>query len=582
MSTFPSLKLTYFDFAGRAESVRLALYVGGVPFEDNRLTREEFAALKSSLPLGQVPVLEVDGQVLTQTFAILRYAGRLGGLYPTNSFAALKVDEILHALCEMWEQMLPSFQETDEVKRKAMREELATVTIPHYASRIDARLEKMYQMPTFQSDTLFVHEIALYTSTKAFKDGMFDNIPATLLDGYKFHKVMFEKVTGNQKIKEWNSLPHGTPKLKLTYFPFAGRAEPIRLAFFIGGIDFEDERMSFEEYAKVKSNLPYSQLPVLEVDGEPVAQSLAILRYAGTLAGLYPTTDTLAAVHVDEIFNLIDEMFNNPEWRATIGERDPDKLQKIREGLSKGIIPKTLESLEKRVAAFEGKYATESKLNVADLAVYAVVQLMKAGPPATHVTMADIKKTVLITGSTRGIGLSLAEHYTSAGWNVIGTTRANSNTDKLNALSPLKTVVLDVSDESSVLKAAIELEGVVIDLLINNAGIGYPTTFTTVTKEQTMHQYEVNVTGPFLVTRAFLPNLQLAVKAHGSASVLQVSSVVGSITNNTEENEWMFRGQYGYTASKAALNMVTRSLAMDLREHKIPVVCMNPGLWTPR
>eukprot|EP00644_Phytophthora_capsici_P005712 jgi/Phyca11/4474/fgenesh1_pm.PHYCAscaffold_2_\ len=202
--------------------------------------------------------------------------------------------------------------------------------------------------------------------------------------------------------------------------------------------------------------------------------------------------------------------------------------------------------------------------------------------------MTDIKKTVLITGSTRGIGLSLAEHYTSAGWNVIGTTRANSNTDKLKALSPLKTVVLDTSDEASVLKAANELEGVAIDLLINNAGIAHPTTFATVTKEQIMHQYEVNVAGPFLelvqvilhyitVTRDFLPNLELAVKARGSASVLQVSSIVGSIANNTEENEWMFRGQYGYTASKAALNMVTRSLAMDLREHKIPVVCMNPG-----
>ncbi|KAL3673699.1 hypothetical protein V7S43_001396 [Phytophthora oleae] len=396
MSTFPSIKLTYFNFAGRAEAARLAFYVGGVPFEDNRLTHEEFAALKSSLPLGQVPVLEVDGQVLTQAFAILRYAGRVGGLYPTNSpFAALKVDEILSALCEMWEQMLPSFQEKDETKRKEMREELATVTIPQYAARIDARLEKMHQMPAFQSDTLFVHEIALYTSMKAFKDGMFDHIPATLLDGYKFHEMMFNKVTGNQKVKEWYSLPHGTPKLKLTYFPFAGRAEPIRLAFFIGGIDFEDERISFEEYAKVKSNLPFSQLPVLEVDGEPVAQSLAILRYAGTLAGLYPTTDALAAFHVDEFFILIDEMFNNPEWRATISERDPDKLQKMRESLSKGIILKTLESLEKRAAAFKGNYATGSKLTVADLAVYAVVLLLKAGRPGIPTNITDPYKNLL-------------------------------------------------------------------------------------------------------------------------------------------------------------------------------------------
>eukprot|EP00644_Phytophthora_capsici_P005711 jgi/Phyca11/98049/e_gw1.2.177.1 len=206
---------------------------------------------------------------------------------------------------------------------------------------------------------------------------------------------MYDKVTGNQKIKEWNSLPHGTPKLKLTYFPFAGRAEPIRLAFFIGGIEFEDERISFEEHEKVKSNLPYSQLPVLEVDGEPVAQSLAILRYAGTLTGLYPTTDALAAVQVDEIFNLIDEMFNSPEWRAASRESDPDKQQKMREGLAKGIIPKTLESLEKRIAAFDGKFATGSSLTVADLAVYAVVLLMKAGVPGFPTNIADPYKNLL-------------------------------------------------------------------------------------------------------------------------------------------------------------------------------------------
>ncbi|EEY70173.1 short chain dehydrogenase, putative [Phytophthora infestans T30-4] len=160
--------------------------------------------------------------------------------------------------------------------------------------------------------------------------------------------------------------------------------------------------------------------------------------------------------------------------------------------------------------------------------------------------MTDTKKTVLITGSTRGIGLALVEHYTKAGWNVIATARATSNTDK--ALSPLKIVTLDTCDESSVLEAASELDEVPIDLLINNAGIAQPTIFATATKDSFMQQFEVNVTGPFLVTRALLPNLELAV-----------------------------RGHYGYVASKAALNMVTRSLVLDLRDRNIIVVAANPG-----
>eukprot|EP00644_Phytophthora_capsici_P001810 jgi/Phyca11/107810/e_gw1.14.741.1 len=160
-------------------------------------------------------------------------------------------------------------------------------------------------------------------------------------------------------------------------------------------------------------------------------------------------------------------------------------------------------------------------------------------------------KTVLITGSTRGIGFALAEYYVKAGWKVIGTARASSNTEKLAALSPFKIVTMDTGDEATVLEAARQLEGIPIDLLINNAGMGIYTTFETASKDAIMKTLEVNAIGPFLVTRALVENLKLAAK--------------------------LVRGQYPYTTSKAALNMITRSLAMDLRENNIAVVSMNPG-----
>ncbi|KAH7478975.1 hypothetical protein KRP22_010973 [Phytophthora ramorum] len=390
MPAFPTIKLTYFNFTGRAEAARLAFYLGGVPFEDNRMSRDQFSALKTSLPLGQLPVLEVDGEVFTQSSAILRYAGRLGGLYPTSApFAAAKVDEMLHALAEMGEQMMPSFSEKDEDKKKAMREELATVTLPRYAAQLDARLEKMRLMPVFQSEKVFVHELTIYQWMKSFRSGMIDYISPTVLDGYELLNATFDKVAKHPKVVEWNSLPHDTPKLKLKYFPVPGRAEPIRLTFFIGGIAFEDERLSFDEFAKIKASLPFNQMPVLDVDGEVISQSVAILRYAGTLAGLYPSLDTLAAYRVDEILALIDEMFSNPAWRETVSESDPDKLQKMREGLSAGLIPKTLNFLEKRVAQFDASYATCEHLTVADLAIYAVLLILKGGRPGIPASITD-------------------------------------------------------------------------------------------------------------------------------------------------------------------------------------------------
>lgn len=90
----PKLKLLYFKFKGRAEPVRLALHIAGLPFEDCRLSSEEFVAIQDTLPFGQLPVLEVDGELLAQSVGILHYVGRLTGTYPEDPLAALRCDEI--------------------------------------------------------------------------------------------------------------------------------------------------------------------------------------------------------------------------------------------------------------------------------------------------------------------------------------------------------------------------------------------------------------------------------------------------------------------------------------------------------
>lgn len=88
----PQLKLTYFDMAARAEPIRLALFMDGIEFEDCRILPPEFATLKPTLPSGQLLVLEVDGYVLSQSHAILRYIGNLTGLYPQTVLDAAKCD----------------------------------------------------------------------------------------------------------------------------------------------------------------------------------------------------------------------------------------------------------------------------------------------------------------------------------------------------------------------------------------------------------------------------------------------------------------------------------------------------------
>ena len=95
----PNLRLTYFDIhGGRGEPARLAMYIGGVDFEDRRLSFKEFGAQRSSFPFKRVPLLEIDDVELSQCNSINRYVGKLAGLYPEDPLQAAFCDEFRQVL----------------------------------------------------------------------------------------------------------------------------------------------------------------------------------------------------------------------------------------------------------------------------------------------------------------------------------------------------------------------------------------------------------------------------------------------------------------------------------------------------
>jgi glutathione S-transferase len=97
----PKLKLTYSDFhGGRGEPARLALSMGGIWFEDNRVPPSDWQWRKPDTPFGFLPVLEVDGRTLAQSNAVNRYVGKLTDLYPSDAWQAALCDEVMeyHAL----------------------------------------------------------------------------------------------------------------------------------------------------------------------------------------------------------------------------------------------------------------------------------------------------------------------------------------------------------------------------------------------------------------------------------------------------------------------------------------------------
>jgi NAD(P)-dependent dehydrogenase (short-subunit alcohol dehydrogenase family) len=172
--------------------------------------------------------------------------------------------------------------------------------------------------------------------------------------------------------------------------------------------------------------------------------------------------------------------------------------------------------------------------------------------------------TVLITGCNRGIGLQLCAQYSARGDDVIAVVR--SSNAELDAL-PVRVITgIDVGDGGSMrlLKEAVGNQP--IDVLLNNAGILRSDSLERLDYEAMEDQFRVNTLGPLRVTEALLDNLRKGSK------VAIVSSRVGSIEDNGSGNN------YGYRASKAAVNMIGTNLKHDLAPRGVAVALLHPGL----
>ena len=198
-------------------------------------------------------------------------------------------------------------------------------------------------------------------------------------------------------------------------------------------------------------------------------------------------------------------------------------------------------------------------------AVLAVVTVMICGAYAAY---ADglATPTVLITGSSRGIGFELARQYAELGWGVIATCRTPQRATALQALAQSHSNVvierLDVTDFAGIDRVAEKYRDVPIDVLINNAGIlgdNDKQKFGNFDYSAFDEVMAVNTKGPIRMVEVFVDH----VAASEQKKIMNISSAVGSI-------EMTFGGQVFYRASKAALNMSMRTLAKELRRSDQP------------
>ena len=211
------LRLTYLDVPGYAESIRLALCIGDIPFEDERISYEEVQKRRQEgkLPFGQVPVLHVDGKLFSQSAGILRWAGRQSGLYDDER--ALACDEIEEAMNDIRIALRPQWYgaalgrdptsgeplvELSDSQKEETLELLCSRVLPTRLQMLEVRLgTKDY----FCGDQLSTCDLSWYVMCTGLQEGWYcSKVPPSVLDGCPNLVKVAKRVAEHPKVLKWN------------------------------------------------------------------------------------------------------------------------------------------------------------------------------------------------------------------------------------------------------------------------------------------------------------------------------------------------------------------------------------------
>jgi NAD(P)-dependent dehydrogenase (short-subunit alcohol dehydrogenase family) len=178
---------------------------------------------------------------------------------------------------------------------------------------------------------------------------------------------------------------------------------------------------------------------------------------------------------------------------------------------------------------------------------------------------------VLITGANRGIGLEFTQQYAQDGWDVLACCRDPQHAGTLQALAKsyanIRILLLDVADFAQIDALALQLKNDKIDVLINNAGVYPESSLADADTEDWLEAFKINTIAPLKMVTAFTTH----VANSELKKIATLSSKMGGMSDNTSG------GSYIYRSTKTAVNMVMKSLSIDVKPAGIAVVTLHPG-----
>ena len=192
MSSFPKLELFYFDIPGKGEAIRLHCAFAGLPLKDTRLSRDQFTTMKEDgkLPYGQVPLLIVDEKnYIAQSASIMRYLGKLSGLYPSDPFKAALVDSIIDEENDLFAALTCSryrdrfgFGCLDDSTVATVRADLNNVVLPRHLKFFQDLLSKSSTGWLADTQNPTIADFIVVPRMQWLAGGNNDGISLTILD----------------------------------------------------------------------------------------------------------------------------------------------------------------------------------------------------------------------------------------------------------------------------------------------------------------------------------------------------------------------------------------------------------------
>jgi len=195
-------RLTYFDApVGRGEECRLAFVLAGVEFDDHRIQRADWPAMKPQTPFGSLPVLELPGHApFAQSNAILALIGRMHGMHPDDPVECARHEAMMQHVEDLRAQLSPTIR-MGEAEKKAAREALVADYLPAWGRHAERNLAGTG--PYFAGTQASVVDTKLHMAVRWFAGGKVDHVPASIFSGFPRLMAVHDAVRDHPRVQAW-------------------------------------------------------------------------------------------------------------------------------------------------------------------------------------------------------------------------------------------------------------------------------------------------------------------------------------------------------------------------------------------